>query len=87
MRLGSGGLLGYGLSRQLSRRYLALVAASDRIAEGDLAPPGPELPTRGRLRDETDDLAERLRAMVAGLRELVARVQGSAQDVAASPTT
>jgi methyl-accepting chemotaxis protein len=81
--LGSGGLLGYLLSRQLSRRYQALVAASDRIAEGDLAQ-GPVAARSGLLRDETDDLAERLRAMVDGLRELVARVQGSAQQVSAS---
>lgn len=81
--LGSGGLLGYLLSRQLSRRYQALVSASDRIAEGDLAQ-GPLVPRAGRMRDETDDLAERLRAMVEGLRELVARVQGSAQQVSGS---
>ena len=81
--LGSGGLLGYLLSRQLSRRYQALVAATDRIAQGDLAQ-ALEGPRAGRLQDETDDLAARLRAMVEGLRELVARVQSSAQQVSAS---
>jgi methyl-accepting chemotaxis protein len=81
--LGSGGLLGYLLSRQLSRRYQVLVAATDRIAQGDLAQ-ALEVPSPGRLPDETDDLAARLRAMVEGLRELVARVQSSAQQVSAS---
>ena len=81
--LGSGGLLGYALSRQISSRYQTLVAASDRIAQGDLVQ-ALEVPAPGRLRDETDDLAERLRAMVLGLRELVARVQSSAHDVAQS---
>jgi len=81
--LGSGGLLGYLVSRRLSGRYEALVAATDRIAGGDLVE-NVDLRRSGPLRDETDDLAERLRAMVAGLRELVAQVQGSAQRVAAS---
>ena len=81
--LGSGGLLGFLLSRQLSRRHQALVAATDRIAQGDLAQ-ALEMPPSGRLQDETDDLAARLRAMVEGLRELVARVQSSAQQVSAS---
>jgi methyl-accepting chemotaxis protein len=80
--LGSGALLGFGLSRQLSRRYQTLLEATDRIARGDLGVPL-ELP-RHRLRDEIDDLADRLSAMAAGLRALVAKVQGSAVQVSAS---
>jgi methyl-accepting chemotaxis protein len=81
--LGAGGLLGYALSRQLSRRYQALVAAADRIEKGDLAQ-APELPRPGGLRDEADDLADSLRAMVSGLRELVAQVQDATARVGAS---
>jgi methyl-accepting chemotaxis protein len=81
--LGAGGFLGYALSRQITQRYQALVAAADRIEKGDLAE-APALPPAGRLRDETDDLADSLRAMVAGLRELVAQVQGATQRVTVS---
>jgi len=81
--LGAGGLLGYGLSRQLSRRYQALLAAAERIEQGDLAQT-PDLPRTGSLRDETDDLADSLRAMVQGLRELVAQVQRASARVGAS---
>jgi methyl-accepting chemotaxis protein len=81
--LGAGGLLGYLLSRQISRRYQALLAAADRIEKGDLAH-SLELPRTGSLRDETDDLADSLRAMVEGLRELVAQVQGATLRVTAS---
>jgi methyl-accepting chemotaxis protein len=81
--LGAGGLLGYALSRQLSRRYQALLAAADRIEKGDLAQ-NLDLPRARGLRDETDDLADSLRAMVAGLRELVAQVQSATARVGAS---
>jgi methyl-accepting chemotaxis protein len=81
--LGAGGLLGYLLSRQISRRYQALLAAADRIEKGDLAH-DLELPRTGSLRDETDDLAASLRAMVEGLRELVTQVQGATQRVTGS---
>jgi methyl-accepting chemotaxis protein len=81
--LAAGGLLGFGLSRQITRRYQALLAAADRIEKGDLAP-AVSLPAAGTLRDETDDLADSLRGMVEGLRELVAQVQGATLRVSAS---
>jgi methyl-accepting chemotaxis protein len=81
--LGAGGLLGYGLSRQISRRYQTLLLATDRIEKGDLFHT-PELPRAGALRDETDDLADSLRAMVEGLRELVSRVQNATLSVSGS---
>ena len=81
--LGAGGLLGYALSRQISRRYVALLAATDRIEKGDLAHVD-AFPPSGTFRDETDDLADSLRSTVEGLRELVAQVQGTTLRVAGS---
>ena len=81
--LGAGGLLGYLLSRQISRRYQALLAVADHIEKGDLLH-ADELPRSGRFRDETDDLADSLRSTVAGLRDLVAQVQATTGRVADS---
>jgi methyl-accepting chemotaxis protein len=71
--LGCGGVLGFFLSRELGRKFEALRAVTDRIHAGDLSSDVPV--SSGRLRDETDDLAASIRAMLEGLRRLVEHVQ------------
>jgi methyl-accepting chemotaxis protein len=80
------------MSRQLSTNYQTLIAATDSIRRGDLTARA-EI-GRARFRDETFDLAESIRDMLASLRELVARVQtaservsGTARDLADSAQT
>jgi len=69
----SGGVLGFFLSRELGRKFAALRAVTDRIHAGDLACDAPR--SASRLRDETDELADSIRAMLEGLRRLVEHVQ------------
>jgi methyl-accepting chemotaxis protein len=82
--LGAGGGLGFFLSRQISRNYQSLLAATESIR-------GVALPERTLLPDETFELADGLRGMLASLRELVVQVQrtsdrvsGAALDLARS---
>jgi methyl-accepting chemotaxis protein len=88
--LGAGGVLGFFLSRQISRNYQSLLAATESIRGGDLTA-RVALPERTLLPDETFELADGLRGMLASLRELVVQVQrtsdrvsGAALDLARS---
>jgi methyl-accepting chemotaxis protein len=88
--LGAGGGLGFFLSRQISRNYQSLLAATESIRGGDLTA-RVALPERTLLPDETFELADGLRGMLASLRELVVQVQrtsdrvsGAALDLARS---
>lgn len=72
--LGGGGVIGFFLSREFGRKFDALRAVTDRIHAGDLSS-GDSLIPSGRLRDETDDLAASIGAMLDGLRRLVEHVQ------------
>jgi len=74
--LGGGGVIGFFLSREFGRKFEALRAVTERIHAGDLV-------TRvafpsGRLRDESDDLADGITTMLEGLRQLVEHVQHGA---------
>ena len=71
--LGGGGVLGFFLSREFGRKFNALRAVTDRIHAGDLATI--TVVPSGRLRDETDELASSIDAMLEGLRRLVEHVQ------------
>lgn len=74
--LGGGGVLGFFLSREFGRKFEALRAATDRIHAGDLVTTAMFAP--GRMRDETDDLADSVNAMLGSLRHLVEHVQHGA---------
>jgi methyl-accepting chemotaxis protein len=75
--LGCGGVLGFFLSREFGRKFEGLRAVTDRIRAGDLSA-GPAPGAAGRLRDETDDLADSIRGMLDSLRRLVEHVQHGA---------
>jgi methyl-accepting chemotaxis protein len=88
--LGAGGGLGFFLSRQISRNYQSLLSATESIRGGDLTA-RVALPERSLLPDETFELAQGLRGMLASLRGLVVQVQrtsdrvsGAALDLARS---
>lgn len=74
--LGCGGVLGFFLSREHGRKFVALRAVTDRIHNGDLST-GAAFPS-GSFRDETDELADSIAAMLEGLRHLVEHVQHGA---------
>jgi methyl-accepting chemotaxis protein len=74
--LGGGAVLGFFLSREFGRKFEALRAVTDRIHAGDLVT-AVTLPS-GRLRDESDELAESIGAMLESLRHLVEHVQHGA---------
>jgi methyl-accepting chemotaxis protein len=74
--LGGGGVLGFFLSRELGKKFEGLRGVTDRIRAGDLSA-GATLPS-GRLRDETDDLADSIGGMLESLRRLVEHVQHGA---------
>jgi methyl-accepting chemotaxis protein len=77
--LGAGALLGYRLSRELARDLQPLLAATVRIEHGDLTPAFADAP--GLSNGEIDDLSQRIRRMLGGLRELVGEVQVSSERV------
>jgi methyl-accepting chemotaxis protein len=81
--LGVGGVIGFGLSRTLEHKFERLIDLTRQIRGGDLRADLRAASPASRLLDETDDLSESLRAMLANLREMV----GSVQSTAASVTT
>ena len=83
--LGVGGGIGFFLSRMFGAKFEALRAATDRIREGDLQVKI-DSPGESVLRDEVDDLAAGLEAMLVRLRQLVGEVQSTAGEVSASST-
>jgi len=80
--LGMGGLLGFFLSRSLTRSFEALRSATERISRGEL---GAEVALPPRMfPDETVELARSIHGMLASLRELVGHVQGTAEQLRAA---
>jgi len=78
--LGVGGGIGFFLSRILGRKFAALREVTEQLRHGDLEVPL-RPPRQGLFSDEIDDLAWSVHATVAGLRELVSHVQGTAEQV------
>ena len=74
LALGVGGVMGYFLSRELTRNFQALRRATDRISGGDLTAQL-EMPRNPRFPDETHDLARSIQGMLESLRDLVGHVQ------------
>jgi len=81
--LGTGGVIGFFLSRILGHRFESLRKGTQRIREGDLSV---EIPVAAPSlwSDETDDLARGVRAMLMRLREFVGQVQRNAHSVTIS---
>ncbi len=78
--LGAGGVIGFFLSRALTRNFALLQRATEQISRGDLR--ALERPaSRPRFHDETYDLACGIHRMAANLRELMESVQQTADDV------
>jgi methyl-accepting chemotaxis protein len=82
--LGVGGALGFLFSRQLSRNFKGLLAASARVRSGDLSAGAFPDPAGERFLDETHDLAAALQAMLASLREHVGEAQETGAQVSAA---
>jgi methyl-accepting chemotaxis protein len=80
--LGAGAALGLRLSRELRRSQQAFLEAICRIGAGDLS--GSFATPASRFPDETHDFAGALSSMLASLREVLARVQHSADRVNAA---
>lgn len=78
--LGVGGGIGFFLSRALGSKFKELRQATEQIRTGDLGA-AIDLDSRSMFPDETDELAESLRAMLCNLREMVGRVQNTADSV------
>jgi methyl-accepting chemotaxis protein len=83
LALGAGGAVGFALSRELVRHTNPILTLTDRISRGDLAsevrlPPAPRLP------DETWDLVRSVTGMLENLRQLVLKVQHTADQISAS---
>jgi methyl-accepting chemotaxis protein len=78
--LGAGALIGYFLSRRLTRTFHGLHRATEQISRGNLAS-RVVLESEPRFPDETDDLARSVQAMARSLRELVGHVQSTAGQV------
>lgn len=68
-----------GIVRSITMPLNRLVAAAERIAEGDLSE---DVPTGSR--DEIGQLSEAMNGMVQRLRELIGNIAASSQNVAAS---
>ncbi|MEM9176566.1 MAG: methyl-accepting chemotaxis protein [Myxococcota bacterium] len=83
--LGVGGGIGFVASRMFNPKFDALRTATERIREGDLQLDVVRSP-HSALRDEMDDLAEGLAAMLGRLRQLVSEVQSTAGQVSNSST-
>jgi methyl-accepting chemotaxis protein len=75
--LGVGGVIGFFLSRTLTRAFSSLRNATDHIRRGDLTALG-EAARPPRFPDETWDLTCSIQSMVGSLRELVDGVQSLA---------
>ena len=82
LALGAGAGLGFALSRELARNTGPVFNVTDRIRRGDLTTqvtlPPPRLP------DETYELARSVSGMLDGLRDLVSKVQRTADQISAS---
>lgn len=78
--LGVGGAIGFFLSRSLGGKFESLREVTEQIRDGDLAV---EIgfDRSSMVRDETDDLAQSMRSMLAKLRKFVGHVQVSADSV------
>jgi methyl-accepting chemotaxis protein len=83
LALAAGVGLGFVLSRNLARHTRPLFTITDRISRGDLSSKV-ELPEAPRLPDETWDLVRSVIGMLESLRELVARVQQTADQISLS---
>jgi methyl-accepting chemotaxis protein len=81
--LGVGGGMGYFLSRQLTRSFLALRTATERASQGDLTV-RLDVPQEPRFPDETTDLAHSVRGMLESLRDLVGHVQRTADQASSA---
>jgi methyl-accepting chemotaxis protein len=79
--------IGYGLTVMLARvdRLARLEASAAEISRGDLGTSVGE-EGRSRFHDEIDDLAAAIRTMQENLRDLVSRIQRTAQSVSESAT-
>lgn len=75
--LGVGAVIGFLLSRALTRQFEGLRRATERIRQGDLSDAG-VLATPPRFPDEVYDLRESIQGMAASLRELIEHVHGTA---------
>jgi methyl-accepting chemotaxis protein len=77
--------MGWAMTMALARvdRVGELKRYAVEISRGDLAPDAPAEP-QVRLHDEIDDLAAAIRTMQENLRDLVSRIQRTAQSVAES---
>jgi methyl-accepting chemotaxis protein len=78
--LGAGAAIGFSLSRDLARSFATLHTATERISHGDLGA-RVEVPAAPRFPDETHDLARSISGMAESLRDLVTRVQTTAEQV------
>jgi methyl-accepting chemotaxis protein len=72
--MGVGGVIGFALSRVLGQKFERLLEMTEQIRGGDLRL-DPRRADRMRLPDETNDLDQSLRAMLANLRDMVSSVQ------------
>ena len=81
--LGAGGVIGFFLSRDLTRTFQSLRRATDHISRGDLAAVVDVAPTP-RFPDETHDLALGIERMAERLREVVEHVQATADRVSSA---
>jgi methyl-accepting chemotaxis protein len=81
--LGAGALIGYSLSRRLTRTFQGLHRATEQISRGNLAS-RVATPPEARFPDEIDELARSIQAMARSLRELVGHVQSTAGQVSAA---
>ncbi len=78
--LGAAALIGFFLSRDLTRSFLSLRTVTEQISRGNLTA-RIEVPENPRFPDETYGLACSIQAMAASLRELVEHVQSTADRV------
>jgi len=78
--LGAAGLIGFYLSRDLTRSFQSLRTATEQISRGNLSA-RVEVEENPRFPDETYGLARSIQAMAASLRELVEHVQSTADRV------
>jgi methyl-accepting chemotaxis protein len=81
--LGAGGVIGFFLSRDLTRTFQSLRRATDHISRGDLAAVV-DIAPGARFRDETHELALGIERMAARLREVVEHVQETADRVSSA---
>lgn len=73
-------IIGFWISRNISKPVLALVAAARRIAQGDLS--GERINVKNK--DELGELTESFEVMKKNIRDLVRVVQGNARRVAST---